>query len=444
MTTQSGLDQLLTLKATLDDLVQAYSESDRSRHLRPLAAQGLAGPPVPDAALMRMSATLVQMQALVEGPMWTLSNGFKYHLPSALRVAIETHVEEQLREAEKPLSATDLAKPTGTDPDKLARCLRLLAANHIFVEVEPGVFDRNLCSSVLDKRMKVDDMVKTPDDMYSSGGGIAALISHCADEAMKSSAHIPEALVRGQSASSAKKDATPWQLAFGCEGDPFTFFAQPGNEWRVKRFASAMAAARLGFSPDIGTSSRPRRTDGAKVVDVGGGVGHLTLILAEAIPSLKFVVQDRREVIEKDAPHFWETSTTPDVRSRVEVVPHDFFTPNPIKGADVYFMRAIVHDWPDAEAIKILSHLAEAASSSSRLVVVETTYESLSPQAPPMTSMPYYLDIQMMLFDARERTEEQYAELGRKAGWELVKTWKTGPEGKDAMWRHYEFAKAEK
>ena len=38
-----------------------------------------------------------------------------------MRVAIEAHVEETLREAGKPLSATEIAKSSCIDPDKLGK-----------------------------------------------------------------------------------------------------------------------------------------------------------------------------------------------------------------------------------------------------------------------------------------------------------------------------------
>lgn len=49
---------------------------------------------------------------------------------------------------------------------------------------------------------------------------------------------------------------------------------------------------------------------------------------------------------------------------------HSFFDPMPVQ-ADVYFMRAIIHDWPEAECRKILGHLNAAAKSTSKLVLFE-------------------------------------------------------------------------
>ncbi len=42
----------------------------------------------------------------------------------------------------------------------------------------------------------------------------------------------------------------------------------------------------------------------------------------------------------------------------------------PIK-ADVYFLRAIIHDWPEADCRKILGHIHAAAKSTSKLILFE-------------------------------------------------------------------------
>jgi hypothetical protein len=50
---------------------------------------------------------------------------------------------------------------------------------------------------------------------------------------------------------------------------------------------------------------------------------------------------------------------------------HDFFAPQPVKNADVFLLRQIVHDWPDDAAIKILAQLREAATPKTKLVIVD-------------------------------------------------------------------------
>jgi hypothetical protein len=50
---------------------------------------------------------------------------------------------------------------------------------------------------------------------------------------------------------------------------------------------------------------------------------------------------------------------------------HDFFNPQPVKNAAVYFLRGIVHNWSDTQARQILSHLREAAAPTSKLVIFD-------------------------------------------------------------------------
>ena len=50
---------------------------------------------------------------------------------------------------------------------------------------------------------------------------------------------------------------------------------------------------------------------------------------------------------------------------------HDFYTTQPRHSADVFILRAILHGWSDAYALKILKHLRAAAKPETRLVVLE-------------------------------------------------------------------------
>jgi len=51
---------------------------------------------------------------------------------------------------------------------------------------------------------------------------------------------------------------------------------------------------------------------------------------------------------------------------------NDFFKSQPIKGADVYYMRMILHDWADSYCLQILKLLREAAAPNSKLLIVES------------------------------------------------------------------------
>lgn len=48
---------------------------------------------------------------------------------------------------------------------------------------------------------------------------------------------------------------------------------------------------------------------------------------------------------------------------------HDFFTPQVVKGADVYIYRWIFHNWVDEQSIKILQAAIPALKSGARILI---------------------------------------------------------------------------
>ena len=59
------------------------------------------------------------------------------------------------------------------------------------------------------------------------------------------------------------------------------------------------------------------------------------------------------------------------LRSRITFQAHDFFTPQPVRGAAVYFMKHILHDWSDPYAARILKQIVPAMAPTSRIVFME-------------------------------------------------------------------------
>lgn len=80
----------------------------------------------------------------------------------------------------------------------------------------------------------------------------------------------------------------------------------------------------------------------ATVVDVGGGQGGFPMQLSRLYPDLDFVVQDSPAMIEQ-AREFWARENPEALaRGRTRLAPHDFFLENPVKRADVYWLRYIL------------------------------------------------------------------------------------------------------
>ncbi len=51
---------------------------------------------------------------------------------------------------------------------------------------------------------------------------------------------------------------------------------------------------------------------------------------------------------------------------------HDFFDSQPQTDASIFFIKNVLHDWSDKYSSKILKRLRDAATSNTKLVVLET------------------------------------------------------------------------
>lgn len=70
----------------------------------------------------------------------------------------------------------------------------------------------------------------------------------------------------------------------------------------------------------------------------------------------------------------------PQLLGRTSFVGADFFT-DPLPPADAYFLRFILHDWPDAEATAILRAVRRAMAPGSRAVLL--VQDAVMPERQP-------------------------------------------------------------
>ena len=110
----------------------------------------------------------------------------------------------------------------------------------------------------------------------------------------------------------------------------------------------------------------------ALLVDVGGGVGGFSLQLSQVHQQLRFVIQDRAAMLEQAEKVVWPKDNPDAVaQKRVQFCPHDFFEPNPIKNADVYWLRYVMHDWSDEFCVRILAAIKPSMGSRSRILICD-------------------------------------------------------------------------
>jgi hypothetical protein len=160
-----------------------------------------------------------------------------------------------------------------------------------------------------------------------------------------------------------------YQLANGTQEPVFDYLAH-NHPQRAQTFARLMNRANSdpSCSPDYLSSGYPWAGLGqqATVVDIGGGYGHISIALARRYSSLHCVVQDRPEIVATGS-----AQLPAELSDRVTFMPHDFLTEQLVRGADVFVLRWILHDWSDKYAIKILRALVPALKSGARIVVNE-------------------------------------------------------------------------
>lgn len=98
---------------------------------------------------------------------------------------------------------------------------------------------------------------------------------------------------------------------------------------------------------------------------------------------------------------------------RIEAMAHDMFTPQPIKGARAYYMRSVLHDWPDHKVLEVLQQLkAVMTPGYSRLLLNEFVIRNEKPDW-RASSVDVLL---MVLMCAHERSEREWRQLISQAG----------------------------
>lgn len=187
------------------------------------------------------------------------------------------------------------------------------------------------------------------------------------DDIAPGSVHVLEAMRKWPQSSE------PTETGFNIAEQTSDSFYQrlARNPERSRRFGGGMRFMTQGSLYDIkhlinGYNWKALDIPGGCVVDVGGGHGGVSQAIARATKHLKFIVEDLEGTVAEGV-----KLLPSELGDRVEFVAHDFFTQQPIKHADVYFFRFILHNWSDKYAEQILERLIPAMKNGSMVVIYE-------------------------------------------------------------------------
>jgi hypothetical protein len=146
--------------------------------------------------------------------------------------------------------------------------------------------------------------------------------------------------------------------------------------------------------------------------DIGGGHGDLVSQALQQYPSMRGVLFDLPDVVERSSGSMAATG----VSERCEFVGGNFFEDVPINEG-TFILRHILHDWDDQKCEAILRNIATDCAVGTRVLIAETVVAGRN--EPDVGKM---FDVAMMglLPGGKERTEDEYGALLRAAGFELT------------------------
>lgn len=127
---------------------------------------------------------------------------------------------------------------------------------------------------------------------------------------------------------------------------------------------------------------------------------------------MKFIVQDLPDVVSNAKPGLLSLPDGAVLESRITYLAHNFFDPQPVQGAAVYFLRMILHDWPTEDAVKILSQLVPVLGKDSRILVIDSVMPDPGTVPLQRERILRAQDLTMLhSFNGQERAAEDWKEI---------------------------------
>ncbi|OTA01432.1 SAM-dependent methyltransferase [Trichoderma parareesei] len=294
-----------------------------------------------------------------------------------------------------PIKLTELQSKTPLEPVHLARALRHAMTNNVFCEPSPGYIAHTAHSRML-----------------AQDESLQAWVGFNAEDAFPAAGHVLEALEAHPEATSNLY--TGFNYAFKTVGKESMFATLYKDPVKAKRFANAMRSFSHGEGYEVSylvdnydLSEVNER--GGTFVDVGGSHGFVSVELAKRWKNIKFIVEDLPKTIETAPQPICDDET---VAQRISLQVHDFFQEQPVKGADVYYFRWILHNHAKPYAVSILRNLIPALKPGARVVINDYCIRDPGSENAWDEKLLRNMDMIMgAILNAQERDEQEFREL---------------------------------
>ncbi|KAK2616016.1 hypothetical protein N8I77_002735 [Diaporthe amygdali] len=359
-----------------------------------------SSPPQDPETQLRLYNATQKVNLAVEAPLDTMYRViYSPMLLSSAQTATYMKIFITLAEKSAPCTAAELAKPTNADVVFTARILRFLASHGLISEVSEDTFEANR----LTKTLSVNGYRAGMNQTYHI---IAPAVIKAPEFFKDTSFQNPDNVVK-----------TPFQIANNTDRPAFEWAHQHRPDL-IADFGLWMTALRgrntwldaLDFETLLesdGSNGAVINANTPVFVDVGGGIGSQCALFKSRLPHIpgRVILQDLPVVIQHALP-----------TEGVENTAHDFWGEQPIKGASAYYLRTVLHDYPDQKCLTILENVVAAMGPNSFILIDDIIVPDTGAH-PRTTEMDY---IMMTTLAAMERTRKQWDDLLSAAGLEVV------------------------
>ncbi|MBO1349428.1 MAG: methyltransferase [Hormoscilla sp. GUM202] len=304
-----------------------------------------------------------------------------YWVSQCIYIAAKLGIADLLKEGEQHCDA--LATATNSNKDAIYRLLRALASVGIFAETQPQYFQLTPLATYLQS------------DVSNSLKAYAIILG--AEQPYQAWGNLMYSMQTGQNA---------FENLYGMNS--YEFLQQ--NPTLGKIVDRAMTD--LSGVESAGVLTAYDFSSIGKLVDVGGGNGRLLSSILQAYSTMTGVLFDRPDVIDRAS----DLLSTAGVSDRLQLAKGDFFNTIP-EGGDAYLLKHIIHNWGDEQAIAILKNCYQAMGEAGRLLAIEMV---IPPGNEPSAGKLMDINMLVMCAGGRERTEAEYGELLKAAGFKLT------------------------
>ena len=326
---------------------------------------------------------------------------------------------------------------TTPDPSPIIDLMYAFRSSKVmFTAVRLGVFDRLQCGPagagelaaelkanrdalerLLDACVGLGLLEKKSDDLYANSAVAGAYLCRSAPGTLAGYVQFSDQALYpmwGHLEDAVRGGSNRWRQTFDIGGNMFEhFFGDPDS----------MRGFLLGLH-GYGVISSPRVADAFdlsrfhKLVDLGGGSGHLAIAACERYPELRAAVFELPHVIEFAR----EMAQRSPAAGRIELIAGDFFN-DALPEADLYSLGQILHDWTEEKIERLLAKIVEQLPPGGALLIAEKLLDE--DKRGPVHGQLQSLNM-LICTEGKERTLAEYTALLRRAGFADVRGALTG------------------